>query len=384
MITTDITTDLIHGAVAELERTERGLRVHRLPAWVREQYPDGHLMGMETQPSGIKLALITEADTIELDTHSTRIAYRGADRPRGALDILVDGAFHRRDLLDGGDVIEVDFESGQTSFVPGPAHRTAVTGLPAGSHRVEIWLPHNETVELVRLGSDAPVHCDRSTAPLWVHHGSSISHGSNAAGPTEIWPVVAARAGGVELHNLGFGGSAMADPFLARVIRDGAADLISVKLGINIVNGDVMRLRSFVPAVHGFLDTIRDGHPQTPLMIISPTFCAIHEETPGPGAVDVSTLGTDQVRFLATGQADEVQRGALTLQVIRRELASLVQRRAADPNLHYLDGTTLYGAEDAAELPLADGLHPGPAAHRRIGERFAAHAFTGAGPFARS
>ncbi|KQV25217.1 hypothetical protein [Yonghaparkia sp. Root332] len=48
---------------------------------------------------------------------------------------------------------------------------------------------------------------------------------------------------------------------MARVIRNAPADVISVKVGVNVVDLDAMRLRSFVPAVHGFLDTIRDGHP---------------------------------------------------------------------------------------------------------------------------
>ena len=33
-------------------------------------------------------------------------------------------------------------------------------------------------------------------------------------------------------------------------------DLISLKLGINLVNTDLMRLRAFGPAVHGFLDKV--------------------------------------------------------------------------------------------------------------------------------
>ena len=44
--------------------------------------------------------------------------------------------------------------------------------------------------------------------------------------------------------NLGFSGSAMLDPFTARTIRDQPADLISLKLGINLVNGDAMRMRT--------------------------------------------------------------------------------------------------------------------------------------------
>ena len=53
-------------------------------------------------------------------------------------------------------------------------------------------------------------------------------------------------------------------------MRDTPADLISVKIGINLVNTDLMRLRAFGPAVHGFLDTIREGHPSTPLLVVSP------------------------------------------------------------------------------------------------------------------
>ncbi|MER7443999.1 hypothetical protein [Micromonospora avicenniae] len=36
--------------VAEIEVTPRGIRPHRLPAWVREQFPDGQLLSMESQP----------------------------------------------------------------------------------------------------------------------------------------------------------------------------------------------------------------------------------------------------------------------------------------------------------------------------------------------
>ncbi|MEU4690709.1 GDSL-type esterase/lipase family protein [Actinoplanes sp. NPDC023714] len=362
--------DHIRGA-AELEVTPRGVRPHRLPAWVREQFPDGQLLAMESQPSGVRIAFRTTATTVELVTHPTRVAYPGADRPRGRIDVYADGELVLRDVLGGGDRIEVDLATGASTFHPGEPHTTTITGLPAGRRRIEIWLPHNESVEVADLRADAPIEPDDVTLPLWVHHGSSISHGSNALAPSGIWPAVAARRAGVELRNLGFGGSAMVDPFVARVIRDGPADYISVKLGINVVNLDAMRLRAFVPAVHGFLDTIRDGHPGVPLILISPIFCGIHEETPGPGAIDPASIGTGQVRFTATGTPGDVALGRLTLQVIRRELRSLAERRAADENLHYLDGLHLYGPEDAAELPLLDGLHPSPEAHERIGTRFA-------------
>lgn len=374
-----LTPELLRGA-AEWEPTPRGLRPHRLPAWVLQQFPDPQLTMVEAQPSGVRIAFATTARRIELVTHPTRVGYRGADRPRGAVDLVSDGTLLASDLLTGGDLIEADLQTGATAFHEGPDHTSTFTGLPAGDKVLELWLPHNESVELVSLRADhtiTPLPADRK---VWMHHGSSISHGSNATSPTRIWPAVAARQGDVELRNLGFGGSALVDPFTARVMRDADADLISVKLGINVVNIDAMRLRAFVPAVHGFLDTIRERHPDTPLVLISPIFCGIHEDTPGPGAVDPETLGNDSVRFIATGVDDGF--GRLNLKVIRDALASIAERRNGDANLHYLDGTRLYGPGDADAHPLPDALHPDTATHALIGERFARYAFGAGGPFA--
>jgi GDSL-like lipase/acylhydrolase family protein len=262
----------------------------------------------------------------------------------------------------------------------GPPGTARFTDLPAGDKDVEIWLPHTEITELIALRTDAPVEPARDSGRrVWLHHGSSISHGSNAAHPSAIWPALAAAQGAVELVNLGFGGGALLDPFTARAMRDTPADLISVKLGINVVNGDVMRLRAFTPAVHGFLDTIREGHPATPLLVVSPILCPVQEDTPGPlmPGFDGGTL-----RFRATGDPAERAAGRLTLNVIRDELARIVGHRTPDdPNLHYLDGRDLYGETDYAEIPLPDAIHPDPAGHRRIGENFARLVFADGAPF---
>jgi hypothetical protein len=380
MITTPITPDFLHGVI-ETEQTARGLRPHRLPATVRTRFPDPQLTMVEAQPSGVRIAVRTASRAIRLVTHPSRVGYIGADRPRGRIDLVVDGVFCASDALSDGDLVQVDLTTGSTSFMPGEDHVSTFTGLPDGDKLVELWLPHNEAIEIIELRSDAAVTAVTPSGPVWLHHGSSISHGSNASSPTQIWPAIAASSGRVQLHNLGFGGSALVDPFIAQVIRDTPADVISVKLGINVVNADLMRLRAFVPAVHGFLDTIREGHPDTPLLLVSPIFCGIHEDTPGPGAFDPASFGTDQIRFIATGDPAEVPAGKLTLRVIRSALQSVVESRADDANLHYLDGTRLYGEADAAEQPLPDALHPDTATHRIIGERFADLAFSDLGPF---
>ena len=375
-ITTPISAELVRGAL-ELERTERGVQPHRLPAWARTQNTDGQLAMAEAQPSGVRLVFRTEATVIELDALRTKNAYVGVPpRPDGLYDLVIDGRPAGQASVSGGNVLLIDMTTGTAETTPGPVGTVRFGDLPAGSKEVAIWLPYNEITELVELRTDAPVEPAANTERMWLHHGSSISHGSNAASASTTWPALAATAAGVELINLGLSGSAMLDPFTARAIRDTPADVISVKIGINVVNGDVMRLRAFGPAVHGFLDTVRDGHPDTPLLVVSAILCPIHEHTPGP-AMPVFDPDTGAVRFRATG---EPAPGKLTLTVIREELARIVKQRAADdPNLHYLDGRELYSDGDPA---LPDDLHPDAATHRLMGERFARLAFGSDGPLA--
>ncbi|MBT2510657.1 lipase [Streptomyces sp. ISL-98] len=382
--TTPVTADLLRGAL-DLERTEHGVLPHRLPARARAQCADGQLAMAEAQPSGVRLVFRTRATAVELDTVRTQMAYQGAPpRPDGVYDLLVDGRLAGRASVTGGNLLMVDMATGSTETRPGPVGTVRFTGLPDRVKDVEIWLPYNEITQLVALRTDAPVEpLPDGGRKKWLHHGSSISHGSDAASPSTTWPALAASLGSVELINLGLGGSALLDPFTARALRDIPTDLISAKIGINLVNTDLMRLRAFGPAVHGFLDTIREGHPTTPLLVVSPILCPIHEDTPGPSAPDFSNLSAGKLQFRAAGDPAERAGGKLTLNIIRAELARLVKQRAADdPNLHYLDGRDLYGEADFAELPLPDQLHPDAATHRRIGERFAALAFGTGGPFA--
>lgn len=292
-ITTPITAELLRGVI-DLEPTADGLLPHRLPAWARAQCSDPQLAMVKAQPTGVRLTLRTRATAVELETRATKRAHPGLQpRPDGVYDLLVDGELTQQASVTGGNVLTIDLATGSKCQQPGPSGTVAFTGLPDREKDVEIWLPYDEVTELIALRTDAPVRSrpDRGRR-VWLHHGSSISHGSNAASPSTTWPALAAAAGDVDLVNLGLGGSALLDPFTARTIRDTPADLISLKLGINLVNTDLMRLRAFTPAVHGFLDTIREGRPDTPILVVSPIWCAIHEDTPGPSIPDSSTAGS--------------------------------------------------------------------------------------------
>ncbi|GAA4523753.1 GDSL-type esterase/lipase family protein [Amycolatopsis samaneae] len=377
--TTRIDAGLVRGAL-ELEHTAHGVLPHRLPASARKRFPDAYVAMVAAQPTGVRLVFRTRATAIELDVLPTKTTYQGMPAPpEGRYALLVDGRPAGTASVPGGTVHVLDMATRSAVTRPGQPGTARFTGLPPRPKDVEIWLPHNEITELIALRTDAPVEpaAERGNR-RWLHHGSSISHGANAELPTEAWPAIAARRGDVELVNLSLRGNSLLDPFTARAVRDTPADLISLKLGINLVGADLLRPRAFSPAVHGFLDTIRDGHPDSPLLVVSPILCPIHEDTPGPGTPDFED---GKLVFRATGDPADPNR--LTLTRIRDELARIVgERRAADPNLHYLDGLRLYGEADFAELPLPDRLHPDTATHRRIGERFADAAFSSGGPFA--
>lgn len=366
----------VRGAL-DLETGRTGLMPRRLPAWTKEQYQDPSVYGVTLMPSGVRLVFRTDARALEFEvlTSTGQLDTDAGPAPTGMLELRVDGVAAGRRQAPVGNVMRVGGADGPQQLIAGEPGTVRFAGLPAGMKHIELWLPQQTPTELVALRADGDV-----LPPLpdgrrrWVHHGSSISHCIEADGPTGTWPVVAAALGGVEVINLSQAGNALLDPYVARTIRDLPADLISLKAGINIVSLAAFRLRTFGPAVHGFLDTVREGHPDTPLLVMSPVSCPAVEDVPGP-----TTVGPDG-RLAAEGDPADVARGALTLSVVRAELARIVTaRQTHDPHLHYLDGRELLGPGETGDL--ADGVHPTAAAYRRMGERFAAHAFADGGPF---
>jgi hypothetical protein len=122
--------------------------------------------------------------------------------------------------------------------------------------------------------------------------------------------------------------------------------------------------RTFGPALHGFLDIIREGHPHTPVVVISPILCPPHEMNPGPTLVGSSGF---------YGRNPDPDEDALDLRRVREIIADVVRIRAAsDDNLAYLDGHELLGIDpgDAALLP--DLLHPDQAGIDLMAARFSA------------
>jgi GDSL-like Lipase/Acylhydrolase family len=364
----------------DVDRTPDGLLPRRLPAWTRPQIPDLFMETIVTLTAGVRLVFVTDSPVVELTTHPRTIhALPDSVRPP-VFQMTVDGVVQPDRVALGGTYVHIDRSKGPDGieFELGDAVTVRWDDLGTQVKHVEIWFPTNSSVELrsLRIADGATASAAPVTRRRWTHYGSSISHCMDVDRPFDAWPVMVAHEHGLELTDFGLAGQCQLDPFMGRVIRDTPADVISLKVGINLVNAASMTERTFTPAVHGLLDQVRDGHPDTPLLVVSPIFCPSAEDHPGP------TVPSGNGRFVVLPAAPEVRPLGLTLRRIREMLAGIVaQRRAAgDTALHHLDGLSLFGAADAHLL--YDDLHPSPEGYALLGRRFGAAAFGPGAPLA--
>jgi hypothetical protein len=349
-----------------------GVTFHRSPAVGRARLGDFTFDFMSAVPSGVRIEALTDASALELDVALTKALLPGMTSSGSPFDVVVDGDLRAPVIAADQTVILFDPATGGMEVQPaGPATVRFDLGETTGERRVEIWFPSDASLTLIdaRVVEASSLRPAPSAGPLWVHHGSSISQCSEADRPTGTWPTLVARSIGRSLVNLGIGGHCHLDQFMAQAIRDLPAAAISLEVGINVLNGDTMRERAFVAAFHGFLDTIRDGHPETPILVITPIICPVAEGAPGP-----TVIGPDGQVHTVT-RPPELGVGALSLVRIRELLQHHVWARRAegDGNLHIVDGLALFGADDVDHLP--DGLHPDATGYRRMAERFLPLAF---------
>lgn len=313
--------DLWHGAVS-WEPIGRWWQPWRLPPTLERSAYAPELFEKAKAPAGVRAAMISDARelTLELDI--------GTEDP-SPLDLLVDGELAQRAHVVAG--------TSQLTFA-----------LPGRRAAIELWLPQHGQTRLadVRLrdASDTTQPAPQARR-RWLCYGSSITQCRHASGPAETWPALIARAEGWDLLCLGFGGQCHLDPVVADTIRDQRADLISLCLGINVYGAGTYNGRTWRGKVADFIARIRDGHPETPVVVMSP----------------IASPGRDDVTNAA----------GMTLTDLREGVHQVVGDMSVyDSNLHLVDGTSILGFSEADLL--ADGLHPGPRGYRTMATRIGA------------
>ncbi|WP_240702778.1 SGNH/GDSL hydrolase family protein [Cohnella luojiensis] len=311
--------DLFYGAVS-LEHIDGGIKPWRIP------YRDLALF----LPNGIdSKAEICAGVRLRLRTDSTSVIIMFAPLEEAArMDCTVDGALHSTVALLKGD-----------SAAP-------FTMLPGEMADLEIFLPQNTGMTIIglRVMSCAEFAFFPDQRPKWVTYGSSITQCVDARSPSYTWPAIASRRSQFNLTCLGFSGNCHLEPTVARMIRDLPADFISLCVGINVYGAATLSPRTFKPALIGMLETIREKHSHTPLLVISPIYAPDRETT------------ENKLGFTLIAMREEIS-----------QTVALMQNRG-DRRIFYLDGLELLGLADADHLP--DGLHPDASGYELMADRF--------------
>ena len=313
--------------------------------------------------SGVRIAFKTDASVMDLGITASLLVLPWLDPSPLAVDLEVDG-----ELVKTMPITKYE-SRGPFGVQPETAGNSELLQFALGQKgiwkAVQVWLPQNAHSRISHVALDGTVQATEPVGPQWLHYGSSISQASEVASPSFVWPAVAAKKLGLELRSLGLGGNALLDPFIGDEIIANNPAVVSLKLGINSVNTGCHTVRTFPTAVNGLLDTIRQGLPSVPILLISPIFCPPHEEGVGPTLFD-----PDSGKAKASPKPEEFIPSALNLKTIREQLRSIFANRSqSDANLFLLDGLELFGETDAELLP--DDLHPNHLGYQLMAERFA-------------
>ena len=341
---------------------------------------------MVTMPAGVRLEFVTDATEIELDVLLTRLEL---ERPRRSSRPCSTSSSTARSSTSAASTegtlhpLRLLHRAAPSSELGGPT-TIALRPSRAGMHRRRSRsgcrrTPSSSCVS-VRVSDGASVTARRRGSRRWVHHGSSISHCLEAARPTgdlagDRGPPCRRRPAEPRVRR----------PVHARPVRR-PHDPRRAGRPHQPQGRHQHRERRHAcasgrsrPALHGFLDTIRDGHPTTPIVLVTPIVCPIAEDHPGPTIPDAA----GRVPRRRRGPRD-LATGALTLAPDPELIAEVVaaRRDRGDEHLHLVDGLALFGPDDVAR-PARRAAPDRRRLPRRIGERFHTLVFEGSGPFAR-
>ncbi|MCK9904709.1 GDSL-type esterase/lipase family protein [Frankia sp. Cpl3] len=212
--------------------------------------------------------------------------------------------------------------------------------LPAGAQGVTVYLPERMRPTLLSLTPVGGSLVPGTRRPRWLAYGDSIVEGWVASSPGSCWTARLSRRLGLDVCNLGYAGSARGELPSAEHLASVPADLISLSYGTNCWSTIPHTAALLRAGLDAFLTLLRQGNPDTPVVVTTPIRRPDAETTP-------NRLGA-------------------TLADLRAAMAAQVQARidGGDPALVLVDGETLHDDD-----LLADGIHPGEEGHALMADR---------------
>ncbi|MFF4233323.1 GDSL-type esterase/lipase family protein [Streptomyces sp. NPDC001820] len=128
--------------------------------------------------------------------------------------------------------------------------------------------------------------------PRWVVHGDSITEGWWSTRPANSWPAVAGRLLGLDPVNLGYAGAGRGELATAEQLAGLPADAITLAFGTNCWSGIPCSAPLLYETTRAFIALVRQGHPHTPLLLVSPVLRPDAEQTPNRLGATLAELRT--------------------------------------------------------------------------------------------
>jgi lysophospholipase L1-like esterase len=276
-------------------------------------------------PVSVRFELVGDAEAIDVayTTRTDDLGYRGAGAGTTFAVVRAGKPTDEQPAVFGDGTVRLGLGDAAED-------EPAVVYLPEGMQPVV----HSITA-LGGTIAPAPVH------PRWLAYGDSIAEGWVASGPSGAWPAVVAREQELDVVNLGYAGSARGEIVSAEQIAGVRADVVSISHGTNCWTRIPFSTGMFHENTRAFLDIVRAGHPETPIVVTSPVLRPDAEDTPNRLGATLSDL-----------------RGVM-------EEVTLERIAAGDERLTLVRGGGLLEPEH-----LPDGIHPGDEGHRILAVAF--------------
>ncbi len=268
--------------------------------------------------SGVRLELRGTAPSVRLTFTGGGAAERGAPTMAPAFSVWTRERHHGLVPVRPGDT---------AADIPLPAR-------PAGE-TVLVYLPEPVVVQVESVSWDDGTVEPAPRQRVWVVYGDSIAQGWSATDPGLAWPAVVARELGLDVVNLGFAGAARGELPSAAQLAETPADLITLAWGTNCWAAAGYDRGLVEQLARLFLATVRHGHPDTEVLVLSPIVRPAAEETPNAWGATLADL-----RSAIEAAAEDAKAGGPV--------------------------SLLRGRDLVPEDLLVDGIHPGDEGHARI------------------